>query len=145
MNSAILSGIAAMSGALAMIAVYFASKKHKEQIEDQAAESNHVTAISSASETLAAAVNVLIQPLTDSIVRLQDRERETAIEITKIRAELALVKADHRRLNHDLTSLIRYVRVLWWQIKQVGAVPVAPPDELEHLDWDAEPEDHTEV
>lgn len=140
MNAAILSTIGALSGALAMVVVYLLSKRHKEHIEDQEQETNHVTAISAASETLAAAVNVLIEPLNQSIIQLQTREREMAIEMTKVKAELAIVKAEHRRLNRDLESLISYIRMLWAQIKATGAEPVPPPSDILHVVWD-DPDD----
>ena len=136
MNAAVISTIGAASGALAMVIVYLLSKRHKEHLEDAEAETNHVTAISAASETLAAAVNVLIEPLNHSIVRLQEQERQMAIEMTKVKAELAVVKADHRRLNRDLESLIGYIRALWTQIKATGAQPVSPPADLLHVVWE---------
>lgn len=136
MSSAAISALGAAAGAIAMIFVFLLSKRHKEDIEDRTAESSTVTAISSASETLAAAVNVLIEPLNQSIIRLQEQERSTSIEMTKIKAELAMVKADHRRLNRDLDALIKYVRQLWAQIQQTGTEPVPPPPDLAHVVWD---------
>lgn len=138
MSAAAISALGAVAGAAAMLLVFLLSKKHKEHIEDQEAESSHVMAISSASETLAAAVNVLIEPLNRSIVRLQEQERDMAIEMTKVKAELALVKAHHRKLNRDMESLVSYIRSLWSQIKLTGGDPLPPPDDLAHVVW---PED----
>lgn len=144
MSTAIISATGALAGAAAMVLVYLLSRKHTHHVEDVEAESNHVTAISAASETLAAAVNVLIEPLNNSIVRLQENERAMAIEMTKVKAQLAIVKADHKRLNRDLESLIRYVRKLWQQIKSTGAQPVEPPIELAHVVWD-DPDDYEPI
>jgi hypothetical protein len=135
MTTALISVSGALAGAVAMVLVYFASKKHKEKIEDQGAETSHITAISAASETLAEAVNVLIEPLNRSITRLQEQEREMAIEMTKVKAELAIVKAEHRRLNQDLESLVRYAGILWWQIKEHGIDPEPVPVDITHIIW----------
>jgi hypothetical protein len=144
-STALISAAGAMAGAVAMVVVYLLSKKHKEHIEDQETETNHVTAIAAASKTLAAAVNVLIEPLNNSIAVLQERERAMAIEMTKMKAELAVVKADHKRMHRDLESLVMYVRLLWQQIKDFGGSPLPPPDELAHVVWDDDPDTYFEL
>lgn len=138
MTGTIIGSLTGVAGVIGMLWVYFDSKKHNERIDDQGAESTHVTAISAASETLAEAVNVLIAPLNDSIAELQRREREMTTELATVKAELVVVKAEHRRMNHDLAALIRYVRTLWEQITGIGGDPLPPPAELAHVIWDDE-------
>lgn len=136
MLAIILGMLGAISGAVAMLWVYFDSKKHKERIEDSEAESVHMTAMGSASTTLAAAVNVLIQPLNDSIRAMQERELVMAKEMAHMKAEILSLRSKQGKMNRDLGSIVRYVRMLWVQIKEHGSDPIPPPSELDHVVWD---------
>lgn len=136
MLGVILGTLGAISGAVAMLWVYFDSKKHKESIEDSEAESAQLIAIGSASSTLAAAVNVLIQPLNESIRTLQERDAARAKELAEVKEELRLLRAKQGRMTRDLTLIIQYVRKLWKQIEEHGQDPIPPPPELDHVVWD---------
>lgn len=135
MLTIILSSIGAIAGAVAVLWVYFDSKKHKESIEDSEAESAQMLAMGSASSTLAAAVNVLIQPLNDSIKALQERELLMGQEMTRMKNELTAMRTKQGRMNRDMSLIVRYVRKLWEQIKEHGSDPLPPPQELDHV-WD---------
>jgi hypothetical protein len=120
-------------GAVLTFVVFLMSRKHKERVEDSGAETNHVTAISAASETLAEAVNILIQPLNDSIAALQEREREQARQIAEMRLEIATLKADRRQMHSDFASMVRYIRELWKHIQDNGGRPPPTPADLIHV------------
>lgn len=141
----ILGAIGALGGAGAMLWVYFDSKPHKEQIEDAESESRHMTAMGAASETLATAVNMLIAPLSETIQAMQARELQAAREMAHMKAEIAALRADQSRMHRDMGSIVRYVRILWVQIKEHGSDPLPPPPELAHVVWDDETGGYTGV
>jgi len=122
-SGAAWSTVASAITALGLLVIYFASKRHEEEIDDSNSLSMQITAIGeaavgvvNASSSVSAFVQSMIEPLKVEIVQMRAKEAECVQRIDN--------------LEKQVDDVVAYVSALRLQVRQLGVEPVAPPDLL---------------
>ena len=123
MSGAAWSTVASAITALGLLVVYFASKRHEEDIDDSNSLSTQISAIGEAavgvvqaSSSVSVFVQSMIEPLKVEIVQMRAKEAECVQRIDN--------------LEKQVDDVVAYVSALRLQVRQLGVEPVAPPDLL---------------
>ncbi len=100
------------------------SRRHVEEVEENASITTAVGALTDANVNIAAVVTSLIAPMQAELRRQAELERHHAEEMEIMRLELTALQI-------RFTSIIRYVNILRRQVSDAGMEPHPIPEDLD--------------
>lgn len=136
MNAAAWSFAASAVTALGLLVMYFASKRHSEEVEDSNSLATSIKAIGDAAVgvvTASSNVSTFVQSMIEPLKQQIETNREEMLQMEAKHTGCSQ-RIDH--LEAQFSVILVYVGTLRRQVRDLGAEPVDPPDPLNGFTFD---------
>jgi hypothetical protein len=136
MNAATWSFSASVVTALGLLVMYFASKRHTEEVEDSNSLATSIKAIGDAAVgvvTASSNVSTFVQSMMEPLKQQVEANRAEMLDMEAKHGECS-GRIDH--LEAQMGAVLDYVRLLRGQVRELGGEPHPPPDPLTGFTFD---------
>jgi hypothetical protein len=128
-NTAAWTFLAAGLTVVGTLTMFFVSRRHRENLEDNNALSGQITALGDAAVKIVNTSTNVSEFVQSMLTPLQER-------MTFMQAEINELKRSNQDLDIRMTHVIDYVRMLRQQVRDSGLEPHPPPGLLEDFPFD---------